>query len=250
VSTTGLSTFAGACERATGVACLRRLARGFLVERGVRRISYHPIEPLGPGPPVIVAEGFPEDWVRHYLERDLAGVDPITALSARRAHPFLWSEVAALARLAPAERDYLDQLEAAELGDGLAMQVYGPGLRNAYVGLGFGPGGDPPGPAEAFELKAAVQIAHLRLCELTDARAARAADLSPREREVLGWIARGKSNGVIAEIMGVSRHTVDTMIRRIFEKLGVADRTSAVLRGVGEGMVLLHRPPESRGRVT
>ncbi len=64
-----------------------------------------------------------------------------------------------------------------------------------------------------------------------------APELSPREREVLGWIALGKSNAVIGEILGISRHTVDTHNRRIFRKLDTADRTTAAIRAVEYGLV-------------
>ncbi|PRY21409.1 DNA-binding CsgD family transcriptional regulator [Aliiruegeria haliotis] len=62
-------------------------------------------------------------------------------------------------------------------------------------------------------------------------------DLSPRQMEVLIWIARGKSNDVIARILGISRHTVDTHVRRIFEKFGTCDRTVAAVRAVAAGLV-------------
>jgi LuxR family transcriptional regulator/LuxR family quorum-sensing system transcriptional regulator CciR len=63
--------------------------------------------------------------------------------------------------------------------------------------------------------------------------------LSAREREVLRWVALGKSNGDIAEILGISPHTVDTLVRRLFQKLGVSNRVSAALRAVGAGLVVV-----------
>jgi LuxR family transcriptional regulator/LuxR family quorum-sensing system transcriptional regulator CciR len=77
----------------------------------------------------------------------------------------------------------------------------------------------------------------LRYCELTQDRQERPEALSPREIEILYWIARGKSSSVIAEILGISTHTVDTITRRIYAKLGVNDRTTAALRGVDFGLV-------------
>lgn len=62
-------------------------------------------------------------------------------------------------------------------------------------------------------------------------------DLSPREREVLRWIARGKTNAEIAIILGISRHTVDTHIRRTFVKLETSDRTSAAIKAIREGLL-------------
>jgi DNA-binding NarL/FixJ family response regulator len=51
--------------------------------------------------------------------------------------------------------------------------------------------------------------------------------LTQREAEVLRWLARGKSNRDIAEILGVSARTVDKYLEQIYSKLGVENRTSA-----------------------
>jgi DNA-binding response OmpR family regulator/DNA-binding CsgD family transcriptional regulator len=48
-----------------------------------------------------------------------------------------------------------------------------------------------------------------------------------REAEVLLWIARGKANRDIAEILGLSPRTVNKHLEQIFAKLGVENRTSA-----------------------
>jgi DNA-binding NarL/FixJ family response regulator len=61
------------------------------------------------------------------------------------------------------------------------------------------------------------------------------ADLSERERQVLGLIAEGLSNEAIAERLGLSREAVDGDVGQIFEKLGLRDeraedrRVAAVL---------------------
>lgn len=68
-------------------------------------------------------------------------------------------------------------------------------------------------------------------------RPAPPAALTPRERDILAWVARGKSNSVIGDVLGISPHTVDTHLRRIYAKLGVSDRISAALAGVGIGLI-------------
>jgi DNA-binding CsgD family transcriptional regulator len=57
-------------------------------------------------------------------------------------------------------------------------------------------------------------------------------------------VARGKTNGSIGDILGISAHTVDAHLRRIYLKLGVADRISAALKGLGFGLISLdaHEP--------
>lgn len=56
--------------------------------------------------------------------------------------------------------------------------------------------------------------------------------LTPREAEVLLWVAQGKSNGDIAIILGCAENTVKVHLARIFEKLGFENRNAAALRAV------------------
>ena len=51
--------------------------------------------------------------------------------------------------------------------------------------------------------------------------------LTPREAEVLSWLAKGKTNRDIADILGMSPRTVNKHLEHIFEKLGVETRSAA-----------------------
>jgi DNA-binding NarL/FixJ family response regulator len=57
-----------------------------------------------------------------------------------------------------------------------------------------------------------------------------AANLSPREREVLELLARGYLYKEISDNLGISVPTVNTYIRRIYEKLHVRSRAQAVAK--------------------
>ena len=54
--------------------------------------------------------------------------------------------------------------------------------------------------------------------------------LTCRERQVLDWLAGGKSDRDIACILGISYRTVHKHLQRIYDKLGVENRTAAVMR--------------------
>ena len=61
--------------------------------------------------------------------------------------------------------------------------------------------------------------------------------LTPREREVLALLARGRANKAIAFELGVAEKTVKTHVGNILGKLGLSDRTQAALYAVREGLV-------------
>jgi DNA-binding NarL/FixJ family response regulator len=94
------------------------------------------------------------------------------------------------------------------------------------------------------DLLAAIRKLHAGGAHVSDRAAARLAErtiagnaLSPREIEVLKWIAAGKSNKEIATLLFVSEGTVKTHVLNIHNKLGVDDRTQAVVVAIQRGIL-------------
>ena len=56
--------------------------------------------------------------------------------------------------------------------------------------------------------------------------------ITPREAEVLLWVAQGKSNCDIATILGCAENTIKVHLARIFEKLGFENRNAATVRAL------------------
>lgn len=61
--------------------------------------------------------------------------------------------------------------------------------------------------------------------------------LTPREAEILKLMASGIGNRAIADALSLSEGTVKNHVSSVFAKLGVADRTNAVLRAIAKGLV-------------
>jgi DNA-binding NarL/FixJ family response regulator len=65
--------------------------------------------------------------------------------------------------------------------------------------------------------------------------------LTSREIEVLELVARGASNADVAASLFISEATVKTHLLHIFGKLGVDDRTAAVVSALERGIIALSR---------
>ncbi len=231
------------CLNSTTCEAVWSAALDFFHDHGLAMVSYLHIDPARADGDVVTirADGYPDAWVCDYIGKKLYLIDPIPELAARTARPFLWSELRSLVDVTASGERYLAAREKAHLGDGLAVQTFGPNMRTGYFGLGYGCEKARLSALEIATLQCGAQIMHMRYCDLTPADKSARRILSPREKEILEWMARGKSNAVIAEILGLSRHTVDTLARRIFEKLDVNDRTTAAIRGLGSGLLQYQR---------
>ena len=237
----GIDPFVERVYAANSIDGLRQLCIDFFLSNDLEMVSYHHLPPPGASDYhsniTVAAYGFPEEWVRIYLERKYYEVDPLPKRALDSAFPFWWSEIGQDPNLTEEERHYLKAVVEADMGDGLAIPVFGPHGRNGYAGLGFGKKQVTLSVSEIATLQWACQLGHQRYVYLLRAQAPADVSLSKRETEILEWVARGKSNPVIAEIVGISTYTVDTYLRRIYGKLDVSDRVTAALRGLAIGIV-------------
>ena len=64
-----------------------------------------------------------------------------------------------------------------------------------------------------------------------------AVQLTPREGEILDWVRKGKSYAQIAEILSISRRTVEFHIKNVMDKLGASNRVSAVVIAMRRGIL-------------
>jgi len=88
------------------------------------------------------------------------------------------------------------------------------------------------------ELVDAVRKGALRPFPRTPAEAT-ASLLTPREQEVLGWVAQGKSAWEIGQILNIAKRTVDEHVANAIKKLNAVNRVQAIAIAVRDGIIQL-----------
>jgi len=183
-------------------------------------------------------EGFGEALLAQYLAARVNGIAVLAEAVHRIGRPVYLSELEGLVALTPREREHLAGYRAAGIVNGMSLEAFGPNGRNGIFAFDLGPI-ERLSPLVLGRLRWSCQVMHLRYCTLLVPMLGSLPSLSVREAEVLRWVARGKSNAAIGDILGISAHTVDAHLRRIYLKLGVFDRISAALRALGFGLIKL-----------
>jgi DNA-binding CsgD family transcriptional regulator len=67
--------------------------------------------------------------------------------------------------------------------------------------------------------------------------------VTPRESEILAWVAAGKSDWAIGRILNISGKTVNFHVENAKRKLGVGTRVQAVVAAVRSGLIRPDRQP-------
>jgi DNA-binding CsgD family transcriptional regulator len=183
------------------------------------------------------SEGIAPAVAHVFAERGYGRHAPALRVAMTSGQPGLASRLARSQILTPDERAHREAIMEAGLTEALILPLYGPAGRNAAVFLGQRFDDMSYDALDWSEMQMVAQAAHSRSFAVVPQRGPESHGLSDREVEILRWVAQGKSNGMIAEILGIAPGTVDTYLRRLFEKLEVSDRTAAAVKGMGLGLL-------------
>ncbi|OZI38113.1 helix-turn-helix transcriptional regulator [Bordetella genomosp. 10] len=90
------------------------------------------------------------------------------------------------------------------------------------------------------------KLAQIRQPRGASSAGAELADLTPREREILGLVCQGLSDPDIAKTLSVSRHTVRNHVASLYSKLQVNRRSAAIVWARERGIVGHEKPSRAR----
>jgi len=185
-----------------------------------------------------VRSTYPALWVARYLLKRYWRIDPIIREGFRRTAPFDWAEID---RSDKRIKAFFDDAARYNVGhNGLLVPLTNQNNQRGILSISS----DLTGAAWA-DYKAAFlpdflevgQVLHKRGLKELFGDEAPPPRLSPREREVLVWVAEGTAVPDIAIITGLSEHTVRTYLKSARVKLDCGTKTQAAVKAVRLGLV-------------
>jgi len=189
--------------------------------------------------PYFLMNGWPRGWSAHNAKANNYADDPAAAWCRRTINPFEWSQAVGQPKQSPPLSPVVSAAKYAEVNKGYLVPVIRATGATSCVTMA----------GERLELESRARravymlslYAHARAVSLLDCTdgAGPRRELTLREREVLQWIAAGKSSWDVSVILGISERTVNWLISRAARKLNAVNRTHAVVNAIRAGQVYI-----------
>ncbi|MDJ0512457.1 MAG: LuxR family transcriptional regulator [Methyloceanibacter sp.] len=197
----------------------------------------------GPGEPqrnCVQLNTRPQGYLDHYVENNYVLRDPLVTELRNTVQPFSWSDVVERRDLTRADRRIVEEADEFDVNNGLVVPIV---TLSGSLSV-FSPcGRDPdlsPDARRAVELISLYSHQALKRVLVDRMRSSEAhTPLTPREREVMHWIAAGKSDHEVAAILNISAGTVNLHVERAKRKLDAFRRTFAVVKAIRLGEISL-----------
>lgn len=225
-----------AFERCDTLAALRERLTGVIATFGFAHFCYA-APPSGNRPKFadnVLLNGWPTGWFDQYRDGNLQRHDPIVRFTRRQARAFLWSEapvteddIAARAVMAIAANDY-------RLRAGLCVPIHG--LSGYQASISFA-GAEIDDRFEARAAMEMIAVYAVNRCNQLKSDVAPRRVLTAREREVMAWVAAGKTAWDIGCILVISEDTVNKLVASAMRRLNACNRPQAVAEAIRHGEI-------------
>lgn len=186
---------------------------------------------------------YPQDWLARYLEKNYISEDPVVQNAHLTNRPFFWDDVTKVYELNDAEQKIMDGAREAGLHNGIGVPLCGVCTELA----GFGIARDYPEEITDRSVLSKIYMAatyfHQKYLDLQAKPSVKIITGKPRltrrEREILQWVANGKTDDEIGVILNISRRTVRWNIEKIYGKFDTSNKTVALTKALRHGLIQL-----------
>lgn len=208
-----------------------------LSDHGYDRIAYFSLPSSSTEEDVAFESTYPEAWTTHYLRQEYRDIDPVADYLVGARTPFTWAALENNFVIGKRQRQILSEAREAGLHDGITIPLHGPYGEISTVCMAR----NNPGEMDAHVLQTCGLLSQHFHSVYSSQSCQNEETLRPeltyREREVLMWCVKAKSNWAIGEILNISEHSVKFHMQNVYAKLGANSRISAVVKAIRMGLL-------------
>lgn len=184
---------------------------------------------------------FPESWVDLLISGDYYVHDPVLVAVEKSVAPFSWADLPNMLNMTKQHHTYMNSAHHQGLSQGYTVPIHVPGEASGLCS--FVMSGDRDLPSESlpaaqylacFAFEAARRLAGRHNANDTVIDLPR---LTNRQLECVVLAAKGKSNWVSGQLLGLSPDTVHKYLESAKRRYGVSSRTELVVRALYDGQL-------------
>lgn len=193
-----------------------------------------------------IMRNYPDDWMKHYVEKGYEHIDPVRRFGFRHVGPFIWDSLPLVMDLSQKQDTCLNECTDAGFNNGAAICLRG--LMGEMGGIGVASSSQKK-PDTLVETRyklglfnAIAQQFYVMFCSIHDKQPEIGHPeiiLTPRETDVMRKMALAQKDDAIAFDLNMSRHAVDYHVRNILKKFNAPNRMYAVMKAVNSGFLSL-----------
>lgn len=182
----------------------------------------------------------PQEYVDRYVKKKYVLRDPVVTQLRNTVVSSSWSDVRKRRELTKSETDIIDEAREFGVRDGFTVPIVT--LSGSFSV--FSPCGYQPNLSR--RARSALEFIGIYSQEVLKRNLIQSRreyqthmPLTPREREIMHWVASGKTDSEIGDILSISRTTVTSHVENSKSKLDAFKRTHAVVQAIRFGEISL-----------
>lgn len=184
-----------------------------------------------------LVSSYPEHWVNFYNDNNYMDHDPVAKLLLKTNKPFFWSDLLSKQDISVEAQRVMNEAAESNINDGLAFAM--PGSFGEVTAFGLARSVKENNQKKDYNTLSAVHLISIYFHELfrSEFTIESPVTLTDKEKDILQFACDGKTDDVIAEILGISFHTVRFHWKKIFNKLSAHGRTYAITKAIRLGLI-------------
>jgi LuxR family quorum-sensing system transcriptional regulator CciR len=238
-----VQTFVRAVRDAPDLRSVETLMADAAREFGFDHYGLTHVERTGHRAAPVYLSNFPAAWLDAVANSQLYVHDPVLVASERSAAAFAWEDVPTILRkLTQKQKSYMEEAKRNGLAEGFTVPLHIPGEASGVCS--FATSGNRPLPRAslpAAQYVSCFAFEAVRSLVLAAPAAAPTAEdlprLTQRQLDCLVLVARGKTDWVAGQLLGLSPETVRMHIDNAKNRFGVTSRAQLMIRALFYGQL-------------